>query len=216
MSIGSISVCTRNAVPLNVRVCTHMGSNICTVLSRRTSTSCCSYGISRPKYADQSVTTISSCSPNTSHRFQGGCLSSCFSRRSIDFQALTVKNLITAGGSHGRELEISLACKGMNVKLSIPNDGMFSKIKYSMRWPERWASAGLVFGWVVCYSTSEPVHAEAAYEKEDNEENSDSSHVKLSHGKKVYTDYSVIGELRSLPFPCFTLNDQLIIACKSY
>lgn len=193
MSIGSISVCTRNAVPLNVRVCTHMGSNICTVLSRRTSTSCCSYGISRPKYADQSVTTISSCSPNTSHRFQGGCLSSCFSRRSIDFQALTVKNLITAGGSHGRELEISLACKGMNVKLSIPNDGMFSKIKYSMRWPERWASAGLVFGWVVCYSTSEPVHAEAAYEKEDNEENSDSSHVKLSHGKKVYTDYSVIG-----------------------
>lgn len=51
---------------------------------------------------------------------------------------------------------------------------------------------------MACYSTSEPVHAEAACEKEDNEENSDSSHVKLSHGKKVYTKYSVIGELRSL------------------
>ena len=198
MSIGSISICTRNAVPLNLR--TQMGSNICTVLSRRTSTSCCSYGISRPKYADQSVTTISSCSPNTSQRFQaGGCLSTCFSRRSIDFQAFTVKDLITDGGSRGRDVEISLACKGMNVKLSIPNDGTFSKIKYNMRWPERWASAGLVFGWVVCYSTSEPVHAEAAYEKDDNEENSDSSHVKLSHGKKVYTDYSVIGEHLSLP-----------------
>ncbi|KAE8651144.1 OVARIAN TUMOR DOMAIN-containing deubiquitinating enzyme 4 isoform X2 [Cucumis sativus] len=142
MSIGSISICTRNAVPLNLR--TQMGSNICTVLSRRTSTSCCSYGISRPKYADQSVTTISSCSPNTSQRFQaGGCLSTCFSRRSIDFQAFTVKDLITDGGSRGRDVEISLACK--------------------------------------------------AYEKDDNEENSDSSHVKLSHGKKVYTDYSVIG-----------------------
>lgn len=214
MSIGSISVCTRNVVPLNFRVRSQMGSNICTVLSRRTSNSCCSYGISRPKYGDQSVTTISSCSPNTSQRFQGGCLSYCFARQSIDFNALTVKDLISDGGSHGRGLEISLACKGMNVKLSIPNDGMFSKIKYNMRWPERCASAGLVFGLVVCYSTSEPVHAEAACEKEDNEENSDSPHDKFSHGKKVYTDYSVIGELQSLVFPSFTSNDPLI-ACKS-
>ncbi|XP_038903221.1 OVARIAN TUMOR DOMAIN-containing deubiquitinating enzyme 4 isoform X2 [Benincasa hispida] len=143
MSIGSISVSTRNAVPLNFRVCTQMGSNICTVLSRGTSTSCCSYGISRPKYADQSVTTISSCSPKSSQRFQGRCLISCFSRRSIDFRALTVKDLISDGGSCGRELEISLALK--------------------------------------------------AYEEDDAEENSGSSHVKFSHGKKVYTNYSVIG-----------------------
>lgn len=208
MNIGSISACTRNVVHLNSRVPMQMGSNICSVLSRRTSNSCCSYGISRPKYADQSVTTISSCTPNTSQRFPEGCLSYCFSRQPIDFKNLTVKDLITDGGSHGRGLEISLACKGMNVKLSIPNDG-FSKIKHNMRWPERCASAGLVFGWVVCYSSSEPVHAEAACEKEDNEENSDSSPVKFSHGKTVYTDYSVIGELRSLLFPSFMLYDQI-------
>ncbi|KAG6580824.1 OVARIAN TUMOR DOMAIN-containing deubiquitinating enzyme 4, partial [Cucurbita argyrosperma subsp. sororia] len=126
---------------------------------------------------------------------KGGCLSYCFSRRSNDFEALTVKDLITDGGSRGRGLEISLACKGMNAKISVPSDGMCSKIKYNMRWPERCASAsaGLVFGWVVCCSTSEPVHAEAAHDKKGNEENNDSSHVKFSHGKKVYIDYSVIG-----------------------
>ncbi|XP_022982976.1 OTU domain-containing protein At3g57810-like isoform X2 [Cucurbita maxima] len=195
MSIGSISVCTRNVIPLNFRVCTQMGSNICTVLSRRTPTSCCSYGISRPKYTDQSVTIISSCSPNTCQRIQGGCLSYCFSRRPNDFEALTVKDLVTNRGSRGRGLEISLACKGMNAKISVPSDGMCSKIKYNMRWPERCASAsaGLVFGWVVCCSNSEPVHAEAAYDKKGNEENYDSSHVKFSRGKKVYIDYSVIG-----------------------
>ncbi|XP_022154220.1 OTU domain-containing protein At3g57810 isoform X2 [Momordica charantia] len=143
MNIGSISACTRNVVHLNSRVPMQMGSNICSVLSPRISNSCCSYGISRPKYADQSVTTISSCTPNTSQRFPGGCLSYCFSRQPIDFKNLTVKDLITDGGSHGRGLEISLACK--------------------------------------------------ACEKEDNEENSDSSPVKFSHGKTVYTDYSVIG-----------------------
>lgn len=193
MSIGSISVCTRNVIPLNFCVRPQMGSNICAVLSRRTSNSCCSYGISRPKCTDQSVTTISSCRTNASQRFQGSCFSYCFSRQPIDFKAFAVKDLICDGGSCGRGLDISLACKGMNVKLSIPNDGMFSKIKYNMGWPERCASAGLVFGWVVCYSTSEPVHAEAACENEDNEENSDSSHGKFSHGKKVYTNYSVIG-----------------------
>ncbi|KAG6596224.1 OVARIAN TUMOR DOMAIN-containing deubiquitinating enzyme 4, partial [Cucurbita argyrosperma subsp. sororia] len=146
MPIGSISICTRNVVPLNFRDRSQMGSNICTVLSRRTSNSCCSYGISRPKCSDRTISTMSSCSPNTSQRFQGGCLSYCFSRQPIELKSF--KDLITDEGLCGRGLEISLSCK---------------------------------------------VHAEAACEKDDNEENSDSSHVKLSHGKKVYTKYSVIG-----------------------
>ncbi|PHT51812.1 OTU domain-containing protein [Capsicum baccatum] len=52
-------------------------------------------------------------------------------------------------------------------------------------------SAGLFIGFLVCCSASEPVHAEASGESRGN--NCESSTTVYSHGKKVYTDYSVIG-----------------------
>lgn len=52
-------------------------------------------------------------------------------------------------------------------------------------------SAGLFIGFLVCCSASEPVLAEASGESRGN--NCDSSTTGYSHGKKVYTDYSVIG-----------------------
>jgi hypothetical protein len=58
----------------------------------------------------------------------------------------------------------------MNVRYFVPRkERIFPKI--------------FVFGLLVCYSSSEPVHAEVSQAKEDQ----------MSHGKKVYTDYSVIG-----------------------
>ncbi|MCE5165646.1 hypothetical protein HAX54_011259 [Datura stramonium] len=52
-------------------------------------------------------------------------------------------------------------------------------------------SAGLFIGFFVCCSASAPVHAEASGESRGN--SCDSSTTGRSHGKKVYTDYSVIG-----------------------
>lgn len=59
-----------------------------------------------------------------------------------------------------------------------------------LSWPRGCASAGLIGGLLVCNSTSEPVHAEAAHSEENQEDPS----VTFSHGKKVYTDYSITGE----------------------
>ncbi|KAJ8527528.1 hypothetical protein K7X08_014979 [Anisodus acutangulus] len=52
-------------------------------------------------------------------------------------------------------------------------------------------SAGLFIGFLACCSASEPVRAEVSGESRGN--NCDSSTTGYSHGKKVYTDYSVIG-----------------------
>ncbi|XP_057506744.1 OVARIAN TUMOR DOMAIN-containing deubiquitinating enzyme 4-like isoform X2 [Actinidia eriantha] len=71
----------------------------------------------------------------------------------------------------------------MNVKLLLPNQGIIPKIKCNvgpLSWPQGCASAGLIFGLLVCYSTYKPVH------------NEDPS-INLPHGKKVYPDYSIIG-----------------------
>ncbi|CAK9172533.1 unnamed protein product [Ilex paraguariensis] len=46
---------------------------------------------------------------------------------------------------------------------------------------------------LVCNSKPEPVHAEVAEVNENKGGDCDSSSTSFSHGKKVYTDYSVIG-----------------------
>ncbi|KAE9466023.1 hypothetical protein C3L33_02071, partial [Rhododendron williamsianum] len=58
----------------------------------------------------------------------------------------------------------------------------------------------LIGGLLVCNSTSEPVHAEAAHSEENQEDPS----VTFSHGKKVYTDYSITG-YRGTEDVCFAL-----------
>ncbi|KAH1045712.1 hypothetical protein J1N35_036496 [Gossypium stocksii] len=42
-------------------------------------------------------------------------------------------------------------------------------------------------------SSMSKVHAEAGGAKQGKEDEHDSSHAQFSHGKKVYTDYSVLG-----------------------
>ena len=81
----------------------------------------------------------------------------------------------------------------MNVRLLVPKQGVLPKIKCnvgSVSWPQGCASAGLMFALLVCYSSSEPVHAESAQKKEDKKGECYTN----SHGKKVYTDYSITGE----------------------
>ena len=63
-------------------------------------------------------------------------------------------------------------------------------------WPTGLTTAGIVSSLLVCYSTSDPVHAEAAQNNSEGNNRANSLSTNFSHGKEVYTDYSVIGKER--------------------
>ena len=95
----------------------------------------------------------------------------------------------------------------MNMRVFVPKQRMFPKVDCNVgpiSLPPGSASAGLIFGLLVCYSTFEHVHAEAARD-DDEGDDCDPAYVKLSHGKKVYTDYSITGEQRPLPTFCIAI-----------
>ncbi|KAE8701662.1 OTU domain-containing protein [Hibiscus syriacus] len=82
----------------------------------------------------------------------------------------------------------------MKMRLLLPKQGTHQKFKClggPTSWPPGSVSVGLAFGLLICYSSSEPVRAEAGGAKQGKEDEHGSP--ELSHGKKVYTNYSVIG-----------------------
>lgn len=188
-----ISTCAKNVVHLSAHFQSQMGSKICAAVSRGPSNLRCFYlypGHSKTNYGSMSVSKILSTPSCADQTFHGSCFRSYFSNQRGN---LLVKCL-SSKGPHKRHLEISLACQNLNMKLLVPKKGMLPKIKCNVgpvSWPQGCASAGLIFGLLVCGSSSEPTHAEAS-DKEGHKE--EESCVKLSHGKKVYTDYSITGE----------------------
>ncbi|KAM7270414.1 hypothetical protein ACFE04_029628 [Oxalis oulophora] len=93
-------------------------------------------------------------------------------------------------GSQRRNYGVSLVCQRISMRLEVANQ-LPSKIKCSMgpvSWSQGYSSVGLVSGLIVCCSCSEYANAESA-----GDNCGDSSNAKLSHGKKVYTDYSITG-----------------------
>ncbi|KAG2686996.1 hypothetical protein I3760_09G033100 [Carya illinoinensis] len=190
-----ISTSAKSFVYLSARVQSQMGSNICTAISRGPSSSCCFYvypGHSKASYKSFSVSNTISSPPIPGQTIQGRCFGSCFTYQRGSFR---VKCLPGVRGPQREHIEISLACQNLNMRLSVPKKGMLPRIKCNVGpigWPQGCASTGLVFGLLVCYSSSEMARAEAAQE-EDKEDDCSKSYVKFSHGKKVYTDYSVIG-----------------------
>ncbi|KAL8258649.1 hypothetical protein R6Q59_026602 [Mikania micrantha] len=88
---------------------------------------------------------------------------------------------------------LSVGPRNMNLRFLFPKQGIMSRWKWSLvpgSWMQGCAFAGLVTGLSVCNSSSEPVHAEA---KESKQDDCGSSSANYSHGKQVYTDYSVTG-----------------------
>lgn len=59
-------------------------------------------------------------------------------------------------------------------------------------WSNGSLTAGVVSGLLVCYASSDSVHAEAS-DKGGNADGAEPSPAHFSHGKKVYTDFTVIG-----------------------
>ncbi|KAK4839532.1 hypothetical protein QYF36_022599 [Acer negundo] len=92
-----------------------------------------------------------------------------FTKPRCHLRSLTIKRIICARVPQKTHLEISLACRSINMRLLVPKQGVLHKIKCSA------------------------AHAEASPEKKDEEDDCDLSYVKYSHGKKVCTDYFVIG-----------------------
>ncbi|KAF7129077.1 hypothetical protein RHSIM_Rhsim10G0085800 [Rhododendron simsii] len=76
-----------------------------------------------------------------------------------------------------------------NQTLVLKTEAARSYSTYPKVQPTLATSNGLIGGHLVCNSTFEPVHAEAAHSEENQEDPS----VTFSHGKKVYTDYSITG-----------------------
>ncbi|KAJ0042593.1 hypothetical protein Pint_17992 [Pistacia integerrima] len=193
------STCTKNVVHLSGRIQGQMGGYICGVTSQGPSSSYCFQlcsGNSRKDYPGLSISRTISCSSTGGlQKFQANCFVPAFAKPRCNLRSLTIKRFISARGFQKRHLEISLVCQSINMRLLVPKQGVIHKIKCNagpINWPQGCASVGLIFGLLVCYSSSKPVHAEAADEKENNED-CNLSYVKCSHGKKVYTDYSVIG-----------------------
>lgn len=181
----------KNVVCMSGCIEMQMGSKLCSVVSRGASSSCC-YRLQPWKSGNKfGRLSLTNSHPSETGQTPHGrsCFRSCFSTEMGNSRSLTVNFR-----PQKRSLEISSACRGMNTRILVARQGMFPKIKCNVG-PVSWlqgASAGLMFGLLICNS-SEPAHAEAACKKDDKEDDSDLSYVKFSHGKKVYTDYSIIG-----------------------
>ncbi|KAM7500213.1 hypothetical protein LguiA_024627 [Lonicera macranthoides] len=163
-------------------------------ISQSPSSKCCfSLYTGRPKtdYVKMSVSRANSSSFISFQALQGRCFGSVKQGHSS-----TVKRKVSFRCPRKTCLDISVWSQNMNVRLLVPKEGIIPKIKCNVgpvSLLRGCASAGLVFGLFVCYSTSGPVHAQVPQAKENGEDDCDSQNGKISHGKKVYRDYSVIG-----------------------
>ncbi|KAK2979832.1 hypothetical protein RJ640_010723 [Escallonia rubra] len=178
-----ITAHVKNVVRLSGCVQRQVSDQICYVMSHVPSSSSCFFVSTehiKPK--------TNSCSSVTSLQTFGSYTSKQIS--SLHSLTLNIKRPLKTC------LDISTGSKYWNLRLVVPERGMVPRVKCKVgpvSWIQRYISAGLVFGLLVCHSTSQPVHAEATHAKDNKEVASNSSSVSFSHGKKVHTDYTVIG-----------------------
>lgn len=91
-------------------------------------------------------------------------------------------------GSKGK-LEVSFLSPDAKMKCYEIKDNM-----RNFYWYSRFAYTGVIVSLLVCYSsTSQSAYAEASRDKGDNN-SSDMCNGKFHNGKRVYTDYSIIGK----------------------
>lgn len=124
-----------------------------------------------------------------SHALQECYFGSTFSKNSKG-NFLTVRSIHNRSSSSKTHLDFSLGSKKLNLRLGAPR-------QVRICWPQCIIAATLSVGLLICYSSSNPVYSKAPDGTVDEGENPDSLSFSGSHKKKVYTDYSVIGELRN-------------------
>lgn len=198
MTISPITTCSRRAVYVGGNIGNKMLGSICTV-SQSPSNLCCSffhYGQSQRRCS--AVTICSS----IGSQFEGRFLVSGFSKPRRNSPPLMMRNSVSSTGDQTARLGLSSRGRNMSLRLSVPSQEKVSQISWSMKPANRRkgsASTGLIVGLFVCFAYSEPVKAEIAkrtktMDDDVDEDEDDSSSASTSHGKKVYTNYSVTGE----------------------
>ncbi|KAF7148119.1 hypothetical protein RHSIM_Rhsim03G0010600 [Rhododendron simsii] len=154
---------------------------------------CISSGQSKLKYSGKYFAKTNSFSSFIGFQAsQGSCFRPFSLTQRSNWHSLTIESEVRSTQPQKICFDFSSGCQNMKFKLSVPNLGIIHKVKCNMgplSWPRGCASVGLIGGLLVCNSTFEPVHAEAAHSEENQEDPS----VTFSHGKKVYTDYSITG-----------------------
>ncbi|KAF8043843.1 hypothetical protein BT93_A1986 [Corymbia citriodora subsp. variegata] len=197
INCASLITCPKYVLRLSGRICgRHMGRSICDVTPSSAFFHVFS-GYSRPKYIDLNGSEVPSSGSLTGFKGgQGGCFGSFISKHRRVVRSLVIRDSVGVTIPQKGHISITTVCDRMNAKLFFTKQGIPSAIRYSVRQisrPQGRGSAGLLLGLLVCYSSSEPVHAEAAIDNGKEENCKDSSYAKISHGKKVCTDYSVTG-----------------------
>lgn len=193
----TLITCPKNVLRLSGRIWgRQMGRSMCDVTPSSARFHVFS-GYSRSKFIDLSGSEVPTSGSITGFRGgQGGCFGSFISKHRRVVRSLVIRDSVGVTIPQKGHVSISTVCDRMNAKLLFTKQGMPSEVRYSVRRisrPQGRGSASLLFGLLVCYSSFEPEHAEAAIDDRKEKNCEDSSYAKISHGKKVYTDYSVTG-----------------------
>ncbi|XP_043691888.1 OVARIAN TUMOR DOMAIN-containing deubiquitinating enzyme 4-like isoform X2 [Telopea speciosissima] len=176
LSLSPIITCTSNKAHLSGHARKQMTSQVCAMMSHSQSSTCCFHfhaGHSQLRYADLTI-------------------SGNFSKWSRNWHPVTVKS---SENSIGQQLTYpSSPCQNISLRLLVAKQEMYTKGRWYFRPTSLLrggAFAGLIFGLLVCFASFNPVYAEVAKRKKDNAYCESS--MTSSHGKKVYTDYSITG-----------------------
>lgn len=160
------------------------------IISTATSNFCCSIFNSKSsgnRYSQLSIcystSSSSSCSLQIFQRRSG------LSNKKGNYKLLVNKSSSSSSGTPVARFDYSFGCRNGTVKVSSPRQGFMCNAR-PLSWSYARASAGLFLGLLVCSSRSNSSYAEAPQNKNDKQPEKS---VKMSHGKTVHTDYSVIG-----------------------
>ncbi|XP_042496623.1 OVARIAN TUMOR DOMAIN-containing deubiquitinating enzyme 4-like [Macadamia integrifolia] len=180
ISCSPISTCVKHVVRLSRYDGKQKTAQVCVMVSHSQSNACCFHfhaGDSQPRYA-------------------GLTISGNFSKWSRNWHPLTIKSSANSTGQQRTCLGSSSPSQNIFVRLLVPRREICTKVRWNFRptSPQQGGtSGGLIFGLLVCFSNFNPVYAAVAKRKKDHKDDYESSETTYSHGKKVYTDYSITG-----------------------
>ncbi|KAL8147247.1 OVARIAN TUMOR DOMAIN-containing deubiquitinating enzyme 4-like isoform X1 [Apium graveolens] len=127
--------------------------------------------------------------------FQKRSFRPSFSKQRMNMNTSTGKIIINSTCPLKTHLHRSLCCEYTSMRNLVPRQRLTPQSTcnvWSSSWMQGSVPASLIVGLLV-YSTSEPVNAEGLHAKKNADGECGSPSVSHSHGKQVYTDYSIIG-----------------------
>lgn len=198
-----ITTCAKRSVHVVESIKSQMSSQACR-LSRSPSSSCCSFfhsGKFWQRCATLTIWRTLSCL-SISSQIQGRCLMSRFFKTKISWLPFIMRISVSSKGHQmclrllSRGLRLWSMGRNMSLRLSVPSLERVSKFSWGAKranWQRGSISAGMIFGLFASFA-SEPGNAEVSKRPETVDEEVDELSTRSSHGKRVYSDYSIIGE----------------------